>query len=204
MQRTMSNGLALAILLIFCTVGATPASAQTWKTIKGVQYFSTSIWTNELPVGEPVVAFPKGCVGDACQFSIFMEYQPGIGLEAAETCVNDPATAFWDCEIYDTCVAWVEFGPAVIPLHDWHGVAPGTDIVMDHALVGVAFLDRADYSIWPIWSGHDRFHGHAGQILNLLDGAFAIFSDGLCRLGISAAYHPSVVTIFDKGLWLPR
>jgi hypothetical protein len=190
---------ALAVAAVGFAAGA---EAATWETIKGVQYFSDQVWTNQLD-GEPVAAFPQDCEGDGCDYTIWMEHRPGIGGAASADCIDDPTTAWFDCEPNDTCIVGVEFGPDVMPLTDWHGYRAGNPEPMDNALIGVSYLDQEPRTTFPLWVGHNEFHGHDFQLLNIIGGELDITSNDLCRVGVAARYHEDSRTVYDQGLFLP-
>ena len=198
-MKPLLSAVALAALI---TVPST-ADAKVWKSIKGVTYFSDQVWTNQLN-GDPVVEFPKGCQGSACEFTIWLDYDPGIGVEASENCQDDPSTDWFDCEPFPNCRVWVEFGDRVMPLTDWHA-RTDDDEFADNAVIAMIWDNSwSTQATGFVWNGHEAFHGADYKLLHIIAGEVDIYDKGLCRVGIAALYYPARKTLFENGYLLPR
>ena len=183
----------------------TPAEAKVEQTIKRVEYFSDQVWDNQLN-GAPVVAFPLGCRGRACDFTIWLQFFPGTG-DPNSDCTDDPETEqVFECEINNHCVLWVEFNPSIMPLSDWHGWNWALDEPADSAIISDTWNngDGRRRHTGFTWNGHNAFHGASFEILVVLAAEVDIFHNGLCRTGLSTLYYPNSKTLFDRGYILPR
>lgn len=208
MQRTFA--LASAALVAWMALPTDPADAMVKrKSRNGLEEFSDQVWNNQPPLvnGDPWVEFPLGCRRARCKYTIWLDFIEGIGKEAAQECRDDPKTAWYDCEINDHCVLWVEFGDSIMPLTNWHGWNYNTRRPADNAIITVSWNSpdaRINRNTGFLWNGHEAFHGRNFELLHIIATEVDVFDEGLCRAGLAAQYHPNSKTVFENGYLLPR
>jgi hypothetical protein len=196
-------GLLVAVAIL--AGGITPGHAKVVKYIGGVTHYSDHVWLDQIPVGDPVVAFPIDCVGDGCHYTIRLAYLPG--QSDPELCIEDASTSWWDCADRPTCVAWIDLGPSILPMRSWHGrfSADGTQTVTN-VLLSHAFsfqLDPNAPNLQPSNGGSLNLRGREYEMLEV-KGFDLEIAGANCSMGFYLVYHPDSATAFGTGRLIAR
>lgn len=196
---------AAALAALVALPNSADAAGPFCKRQNGIDWCSRQVWNNQLAIGEPVMAFPLGCRGDACDFTVRLEFFEGITEDELETCDDDIETPQYECSQHPNCVLSVWFGPNVMTVRDWHGRHQGTGDPKTNAVINdvALYLPRGRSFLAPSWEGHTSFTGNRYQWLGVIMGDVEVFDNGLCRVNISAGYHPNNKAFGSRGLLLP-
>ena len=194
-NETTSEVVAVAIL----AGSITPGHAKVVKTIGGVTHYRDHVRLDQIPVGEPAVAFPLGCVGDACHYTVWLDWMPGV--VDPDTCVDDGGTSWWDCAERPICVAWVDLGPNILPMRSWHGrlTDDGTQTVANVLLAhAFSFLWVPTLKSPAIQRRQPNLRGPHYEMLEV-KGFDLEIAGANCSMGFYLAYHPDSTTVFRTG-----